>query len=263
VFTKRGTNRFQGIVRSSLEHNALNNTNLVSTEIGTEVAARYDVEGEVRGPILRDRLFYYLSGRRVQQDRRALNHLPMLESRHSPVLEERTETKTFGKLTWTPLPGRTVELSGSYTDTRADNFGMTGYEAPGAAHRYAAPTWFLNGSWQETLGSWGVLEGRVNHFSRDEQHQAYGGEEMPGIRTWALTPPFTAFGNNPFTLRSAPSSTSGMAQGTFRVRTGGLEHMLNLGAEYTRGSFLDRRITERRHDMAPVERSFLPVQLRA
>gem|GEM_PF-2548055 len=242
VFTKRGTNRFQGNVRSSLEHNALNNTNLVSTEIGTEVAARYDVEGEVRGPIVRDRLFYYLSGRRVLQDRRALNHLTMLEGRHSPVLEERAETKTFGKLTWIPLPTRTVELSGSYTDTRADNSGMTGYEVPGAAHRYSAPTWFLNGSWQEILGSWGVLEGRVNHFSRDEQHQAYGGEEMPGIRTWALTPPFTAFGNNPFTLRSAPSSTSGTAQGTFRVRTGGLEHMLSLGAEYTRGSFLDRRI---------------------
>jgi len=242
VFTKRGTNRFQGNVRSSLEHNALNNTNLVSTEIGTEVAARYDVEGEVRGPIVRDHLFYYLSGRRVLQDRRALNHLTMLEGRYSPVLEERAETKTFGKLTWIPLPTRTVELSGAYTDTRADNFGMTGYEAPGAAHRYTAPTWFLNGSWQEVLGSRGVLEGRVNHFSRDERYDPYGGEDLPGIRTWSVTPPFTAFGNNPFTFRSAPSSTSGTVQGTFRVRTGGLEHMLNVGAEYTRGSFLDRRI---------------------
>jgi hypothetical protein len=242
VFTKRGTNLFQGSVRSSVEHNALNNTNLVSTEIGTEVAARYDVEGEVRGPIVRDRLFYYLSGRRVLQDRRALNHLTVVEGRHSPVLEERTETKAFGKLTWMPLPRRTLELSGAYTDTRADNFGMTGYEAPGAAHRYTAPIWFLNASWQEVLGSWGVLEGRVNRFSRDERHDPYGGEDLPGIRTWSVTPPFTAFGNNPFTLRSAPSSTSGTAQGTFRVRTGGLEHMLNVGAEYTRGSFLDRRI---------------------
>jgi len=242
VFTKRGSNLLQGSVRSSFEHDALNNTNLVSTEVGTEVAARYDVEGEVRGPILGDRLFYYLSGRHVRQDRFALNHLTLVEGRRSPALEERAESKVFGKLTWTPVPRRTLELSGAYTDTRADNFGMTGYEGPEAAHRYTAPTWFLNASWQEVLASWGVVEARVNHFSRDERHDPYRGQDVPGIRTWALTPPFTAYGNNPFTLRSAPSSTSGTVQGTFRFRTGTLEHILTVGGEYTRGSFLDQRL---------------------
>ncbi|NIQ52232.1 MAG: hypothetical protein GWN71_01720, partial [Gammaproteobacteria bacterium] len=65
-------------------------------------AERYDVEGEVRGPVLRNRLFYYLSGRHVVRDGRALNHLTEVEGRYVPFREERTEDKLFGKLTWTP-----------------------------------------------------------------------------------------------------------------------------------------------------------------
>lgn len=242
VVTKRGTNDFQGSIRTTMEHPTLSGSNLVSTEIGREVAGRVDVEAEARGPILRDKLFYYVSGERVAQDLRALNHLKQVEGRHAPIEEGRSETKLFGKLSWTPGPTHLLEVSGAYTDTRADNFGITGYEGVGASHRYTSPTWFLNGAWTEVLGEHGVVEARVNHFSRDERYDAYGGQETPGIRTFSLTPPYTAFGNAPLTLRSAPSSTSASLQGVFQAHTGALEHTLKVGAEYTRGGFLDQRI---------------------
>lgn len=242
VVTKQGTNDFQGFFRSTFEHDALTGTNLVNTEIGREVTDRVDLEGEVRGPVIRDRLFYYLSAKRVSQDSRALNHLSQTDGKHTPIQEERTESKLFGKLTWTPGPKHQLEISGAFTDTEADNFGITGFEAPGASHRYSSPTWFVNGSFRELLGDWGVLEARVNHFSRDERREPYQGEKVPGIRTFALTPPYTAFGNAPFTLRSAPGSTSANLQGSFRIRTGTLEHSVRVGAEFTRGTFLDRRI---------------------
>jgi hypothetical protein len=241
ITTKRGDNDFRGLVRTSLENEALNSSNLVSSEIGTEVVNRSDVEGEIQGALVRDKLFFYASAQRIRQERQALNHLRQVEGRFTPALEDRTEEKLFGKLTWTPTPSREVEASAAYLGNHAENFGLTGYEAPGAAHRYSAPTWLMNASWRETLGSAGVLEAGLNHFSRDERHDPYQGEEVPGLQNFALWPPYTAYQNNPFTLRSAPSSTSGHVETSFRLTTGGLEHVVKVGAEMTHGSFLNRR----------------------
>ena len=242
VFTKRGSNEFGGTVRSSFESKTLNSSNLVKTEIGTEVVGRYDVEGEVRGALVRDKLFYFASAQRISQDRRALNHLRQVEGQYTPELEARTEEKLFGKLTWTPGPARELETSAAFLGNRAENQGMTGYEAPGAAHRYTAPTWLLNAAWRETLGSWGVFKAGVNHFSRDERYAPYQGEGVPGLRNFALWPPYTAYQNNPFSLRSAPSSASGHMEASFRLMTGALEHMVKVGGEATRGTFVNRRI---------------------
>lgn len=255
VVTKRGTNRTQGFIRSSFEHAWLSGSNLVRTEVGSEVTGRTDLEAEARGPLVRDRLFYYVSGELTGQGSRALNHLQQVEGKYAPIREGRTESKLFGKLTWTPGAAHQVEASGAFTDVRADDYGLTGYEGPGATHRFSSPTWFVNGSVTEILGEWGVLEARFNHFERDERHEPYQGRNVPGIRTFALTPPFTSFGNAPFSLRSAPSSTSASAQGTFQARTGALEHTLKVGGEFTRGSFLDLR--ERNGGM-----TWLPVNLR-
>jgi hypothetical protein len=203
VVTKSGSNVFQGFVQSTFEHDALTGSNLVSTEIGREVTGRIDAEAEARGPLVRDRLFFYASGKRVARSSQALNHLRQVAGAYTPIREEASESKLFGKLTWTPGPRHRMELSGAFTNTEADNYEITGFEAAGATHRYASPTWFVNGAATEVLGDWGVLEARANHFARDERFDPYRGQDVPGIRTFALTPPFTAFGNAPFTLRSA------------------------------------------------------------
>jgi hypothetical protein len=242
VITKSGTNDLQGSVRSIFENDLLNNTNLVNTEIGTEVVARQDLEGEIRGPLIRDHLFYFLSGKYVNQDRKALNHLVQIDQKFAPVVEERGEEKLFGKLTWTPGPSHQVEVSGAFTNIHADNFEITGFEAAEATHKYSSPTWFLNASAREILGDWAVLEARVNHFARNERYDPYQGKEIPGVSNFSLTPPFNAYQNAPYTLRSAPSSTSATLLGTFRTTTGELEHTLKIGGEFTRGDFLDRRI---------------------
>ena len=242
ITTKRGTNDFQGMVRTSLENNQLNATNLLATETTTEVLSRSDAEGEVRGPILRDRLFYYVSGKRVGQRSHALNHLRIFDGKYAPAVESRREAQLFGKLTWTPGPRRTVELSSAFVDTRADNYDITGYEAPGATHRYSSPTWLVNGSWTETLGSWGVLEARVNHFEQDQRYQPDQGRDVPGLQGYALWPPYSAYLNNPLYLRSAPSSTSATVEASMRAHTGSLEHVLKVGVEYTRGGFINERL---------------------
>ncbi len=241
VTTKSGNNDFEAMVRSTMENDALTGTNLVRTEIGTEVVSRFDLEGEARGPLIQNELFYFVSGKYVTQNRQALNHLRGLEGRFAPIQEEGNEQKLFGKLTWNPGLTHSMELSGGYTNNRADNYELSGFEAAGATHRFTSPTWFVNGSLREILGDWAVLEARVNHFSRDERFDSELGRDVPGISTYSLTPPFTAFGNAPLSLRSAPFSTSATAMGTFRIRTGSLEHSIKVGGEITRGGFLDER----------------------
>ena len=135
-----------------------------------------------------------------------------------------------------------MEVSGAYLGTRADNYGITGYEEPGAAQRYTSPTWLVNGSWTETLGSWGVWETRVNRFTQDERYTPYEGMTVPGISTFALWPPYSAYGNNPYFLRSAPSSTSANSELSLRLHTGSWEHTLKVGVQYTKGGFINQRL---------------------
>jgi len=241
VVTKRGTNDFAALVRSGLEHHALAATNLVSTEIGAELDQRVDLEGEVRGPVVRDRLFYYLSGSWSDRSARYLNHLEEREGRYAPTLESSVEGKLFGKLTWTPTRADVIELAGGYLGTEADHFDMTGYEGPGATTRYSAPTRFGNLGWRHALGSWGTVEARVNHFSRDERRDPYQGPDRPGVRLFSLVPPYASYANAPFAYRSAPSSTSARLVNTFEFELFGQRHLVKVGGEYTRGRYLDRR----------------------
>lgn len=242
IVTKRGTDEFQGMLRSTFEDGALNASNLVDTEIGREVSSRYDIEGEVRGPLIDGQLHYYLSGTAVRQQQQALNHLATEEGRLAPISEVSTETKLFGKLNWAPVAGHEFVLSGAHTGMTADNFDITGYEAADATTRYSSPTWFLTGSWTGVVGSWGLVEARVNRFSTDQRHDSYGGIDTPGLSIFALNPPYTAYVNAPLTLRSNPTSTSATLETTVRIPTGPFEQELKLGAEYTRGSFFNERV---------------------
>ncbi len=242
IVTRSGSNDFGGMVRSTTENDALNASNLVSTEIGTEVATRYDVEGQIHGPIVQDRLFYFLSGQWIGRTSRVLNHLRVVDDRYAPMQEGWTENKLFGKLTWSQPSLGLMEASGGYLDARAENYAMNGYEGPDAAYRYAAPTLFGSLRWHHAFGQWASLEGRVNHFSRDERSDGYLGTGVPGIRTFSYIPPFTAFQNAPLTLQSAPWSTSASLMATLRLPAGEHEHLLKVGGEVTRGGFLDRRI---------------------
>lgn len=241
VATKKGGDRFEGRIQSNFEDQALNGTNLVSTEIGREISRRSEVEGEVRGPILPGRLHYYLSGSWARRDRHALNHLPGVEGRLAPLLEEREDGKAFGRVDWTPDASTEVVLSGAYTHTHSENHELTGYEAPGATHRLTAPTRLLNASAVRRFGGWGSLELRANELTNDTRRDAALGTGVPGIRLFALTPPYTAFGNAPFTLRSAPSTRSLTLEGSLRRRLLGGEQLLRFGIEESRSTFLDRR----------------------
>ncbi|HKJ92353.1 MAG TPA: hypothetical protein VJ957_04250, partial [Longimicrobiales bacterium] len=143
-------------------------------------------------------------------------------------------------------------LSGGYLNQVMDNYNLSGYQAAGATTQLTSPTLFGNLAWRHTLGSWANLEARVNHMSHDERQEPYGGEDVPGEQPFALVPPYAAYGNAPFRLRSSPSSTSANLTLTLRMRTGSLEHLVKVGADYTYGSFVNQRFRNGGMTWAPI-----------
>jgi len=251
ITTKSGTDRFQGSMRSTLEHDLLTASNLTQWDVGREVVDRSDVEGEVRGPLVQDRLYYYLSGQRTRQTERTLNHLEWVEGRFLPFFQEESGYKAYGKINWTPSSTDRVEVSAAFTDTRADNHDLNGYIGKGAAYRYSSPTWLLSGRAWKIFEGWGRLDAGINHLRQDERSMPYHGGEVPGIIHYTPTPPYAAFGNAPLSLRNRPTNTSANLMGTLRFEVGGQEHSLKLGGEYSRGSFENERIRNGEMSWAP------------
>ncbi len=240
IVTKRGTNERQGSFRSTMESHLLNGSNLVSSEIGSEVDRRYDLDGDVGGPIVRDHLFYFLAGDLIRQDRRALNHF-LTGGRFIGQPEAQRQTKVFGKLTWKPGVHDVIEGTGGRIDDATDRFGLTGYETPAASSRYSSPTLFSTFSWTRVWATWSTMEAKVNGFDRNERQLPYGGQNVPGMQFFALRPPALAFENAPITLVHHPRSVSGSLSWSLGARIHGLDQIIKLGVEESRGSFTDQR----------------------
>ncbi len=240
IVTKRGTNERQGSFRSTLESHLLNGSNLVRTEIGSEVDQRYDLAGDVGGPIVRDRLFYFLAGDVIRRDARAQNHF-LGGGRYIGEPEAQRQTKLFGKLTWKPGVHDVVEGSAGRLDDNTDRYQLTGYETPAASWRYRNPTTFGSFSWTRVWAGWSTTEAKLNAFDRNERQLPYAGQNVPGMQFFALRPPALAFDNAPVTLTHHPTSLSGSLTWSLGARVGGLEQVLKLGLEESRGTFTDQR----------------------
>lgn len=240
VTTKAGSNEFTGALYTDVESEALNSSNIGPGEIGSEVEQRYEVEGELSGPIVRDKLFFFAAGSYSDGDRRFANHLRGIEDRFAPPRETRAEWKAFGKLSFQPLPTDLFEVTAGRIDTRIDNFGSIGYEAAPATLELTAPTTFTSASWKHSW-DWGVLDVRGASFLRDEKRWPYNGIDRPGLWAYGTVPPYESFGNAPIRYRQRAESYTGAATLSLEGRTGPLRHRLKLGAELTRGGWLNER----------------------
>src|SRR5215212_3826057 len=60
--TKTGSNNWRGSVRANYISPSLTSTNIKPNEEGAEQSMRRELSGEISGPIVRDRLYYFLGG---------------------------------------------------------------------------------------------------------------------------------------------------------------------------------------------------------
>jgi len=68
AITKTGTNKLQGALRTNYISPSLTSTNILPNEEGAEQTMRREVSAELRGPIVKDRLHYFLGGILIDRD---------------------------------------------------------------------------------------------------------------------------------------------------------------------------------------------------
>ena len=241
--TKSGSNTRTGLVRINGETHRLNSTNIGSTEISAEVAGRREVEGELRGPLVRDRLFYYLAGQLVQRELRVLDHLSnVFTGSFLPTLGRHDERKLFGKLTWQASPRDVVDASAGLVDLEAQHYAQTGFESSDAGIRLSAPTLFALLSWRRSWGSRALLDLRVARLDGDERRDPYGGATVAGTRTWEIGGD-RSHHNATFRQRFAPLTTAISADADiFSSGSGTIRHSWKTGIELSKSRYIHQHL---------------------
>lgn len=240
VVTKTGSNTLQGHIRTALETHRLNGSNLTRTEDVPELASRNEVEGEVRGPLVRDRLFYYVSGQVIRSDRRAVNHLSIGQGRFAPDMERSDEVRALLRVTSNPTTSDLLNATAGLTGTFTDQFGLTGREVQAATLRRSAPMQFYDVSWERRLGRFGFLEAKGAHMRGRDERRPYAADSVPGIATYQVATS-RRFQNAVYRELQRPTSTVGSLIWRGFATTGPVQHSLTAGAEDGMGTWRHQR----------------------
>jgi Carboxypeptidase regulatory-like domain/TonB dependent receptor len=243
VVTRSGTNAWRSRVRSSFESHALNATNIVAGEVGRERAGRSEIEAELGGPLVRGRLFLFGAGHLLRDATRAQARLPALAAdRYLPWEESRTEGRGFAKLTWTPTTRDRLDVAGALTRATGDNWGLSGYEAPGAAPDLRAGAHFWTVSWRRQADD-RRLALRIAGAGSYDRWDPDAGLGTPALRLFTHgDPPTPVHQNAEFETERRPSTLTAAGDYGRVLHTGTIVHDLTVGAEWTRGRWLDRRL---------------------
>ena len=235
IVTKSGSNTRRGTISSNFEDAGLNATNLSGTDIVPELAGRRDVSAEASGPLVRDRLFYFVAGQWVRTHERAVDHLGTAQ--YSPVQQIADARSAFGKLTWTPTLNDLVNVGIAIGDSATDHAGLTGRETAAATSRVRSPSTIIDGSWQRTIGANTILEAKVVSFQQTVHDDPYNGADVPGVATYQLGTS-ESYQNAPFVVRQHPTSLGFTLTADHFTHWLG-DHHFRVGTEQASGGWQD------------------------
>jgi hypothetical protein len=106
--------------------------------------------------------------------------------------------------------------------------------------------------WTRASASGSRLEVRLAGFHRDERWDGMAGHDIPSVRIFTYgDPPTPVYQNAPFSMRRTPSSHTASIAWEWRRNLGGMQNLLKIGAEASRGSWLDRRTRNGRMTWRP------------
>lgn len=242
MVTKSGNNTLQGAVRVFAESRAFNASNVNAYESGSEQSGRQEVNAEVRGPLVRDRLYYYLSGQESFAAQRFVDFRQTTRNRVAwlPTTIDRHEQKYYGKLTWQASARDIVNASIGLDRLSRERVGLNGFDDIDATARGRSPATFYQANWQRTLGEKSYLEVKFSGYRGNDDQLPYNGAGQPSIRLLDVsgTPQYV---NSIFTRRNTADSRSLAINFDRFVNTGRIQHQLRLGGDVGLGDWRERR----------------------
>jgi carboxypeptidase family protein/TonB-dependent receptor-like protein len=234
--TLEGGNVLQGGLRTGVESFRINGTNLIPGEIGRELASRWEVDGQVRGPLVRDRLHFAVFGQVLRQEELVLDQLAGSRDRFVLGPPYSWDGRWLAKLSWKPGGRDLFQGSVMGRQRNGERIGRTGYESAEASQQLRHRNLTGNLTWQRSWSPQIALEVRLGGYVSRERLDPYAGIGVPGIELLTTVNP-PRYQNTPFQTRAEPSSLGFTTIWTLRGRLAGLEQEVKLGGEYILGSW--------------------------
>lgn len=242
IVTKSGSNTTQGQLRTFFENRSLNASNVNAFERGAELDGRLEVSGELRGPIIRDRLYYFISGQEARGEERIVD-LPNASTNQLAWLSTRTQRREqtyYGKLTLQATDRDVLNGSVGIDRLTRERVGLSPFTSPDATYRGESPSLFYQANWQRTVTNRSAFEIKLSGFTGRDDELPYGGATLPSVQL--LDAPNTPqFVNATYSNRNTPSSIGVSSVWNRFTNTAGIRHHLKLGGEYVFGAWREER----------------------
>ncbi len=242
MVTKSGNNTMQGAFRVFAESRVFNASNVNAFENGSEQASRQEFNSEVRGPLIRDRLYFFVSGQESFAAQRFVDFRNATSRRIAwlPTTVDRHEQKYYAKLTWQASPRDIVNASLGLDNLSRERVGLNGYDDIDATLRGRSPAVFYQANWQRTLGAKSFLEVKFSGYGGADDQLSYQGASQPSVRLLDVSgsPQYV---NSLFTRQNTPDTKSLAINLDRYVNTGSVEHQLRIGGDVGVGDWREER----------------------
>ena len=179
LVTKSGGNEFHGDARVYYSGGDLNSENAPEGAEGVNsVSSDIDASVSLGGPVLRDRLWYFVSGNlRERQVEPFYTEGAPLDDRED---SDRTETRVLGKLTWQLDSSNRLMGMIDWDDVEHDYRAVGDLTLASASMRQESPNVVYNLSWESLLNDSNFLTAKVTGYTGEDDRLPYGGLDTPG-----------------------------------------------------------------------------------
>lgn len=189
--TRSGGNEYHGSVLTQFQHESITTTDYFIKKRGDPEPdlARYQVGASAGGPIVKDKLFVFLTYEGNYQNRQSQVFLPegappelvaRLAEHEGTFTSPFREHLGFGKFTWRPRDDQNVEVSGSVrTETDVRGFGGdTSLETAENARNRVFTASAKHQWWVGSMLNEGTFQFMENHFNPEPENPGLVGQQF-------------------------------------------------------------------------------------